>query len=73
MEIVKVNEHLTKLVSNTGFFARVDETATYDGEIYLGKYDKAENYKDVTAEEKARIDKAIEDKLKAEEEHEHEN
>lgn len=60
MKKEKILPNLIKLTSDTGFFARADRTATYEGDIFLGKYDEEKNYIEISVEEKNAIDKEIE-------------
>ena len=53
---------LNKIESKEGYvFALKDKSAVYDTVIYLGKYDSADNYIEVTKEEATEIKKQIEE------------
>lgn len=53
---------LNKIESKEGYvFALRDKSAVYDNIIYLGKYDSADNYIEVTKEEATEIRKQIEE------------
>ena len=53
---------LNKIESKEGYvFALKDKSAVYDNVIYLGKYDSADNYIEVTKEEATEIRKQIEE------------
>lgn len=53
---------LNKIESKEGYvFALKDKSAVYDNIIYLGKYDSADNYIEVTKEEATQIEKQIEE------------
>lgn len=53
---------LNKIESKEGYvFALKDKSAVYDTVIYLGKYDSAGNYIEVTKEEAAQIRQQIEE------------
>ena len=53
---------LNKIECKEGYvFALKDKSAVYDNIIYLGKYDSADNYIEVTKEEATEIRKQIEE------------
>ena len=53
---------LNKIESKEGYvFALKDKSEVYDTVIYLGKYDSADNYIEVTKEEATEIRKQIEE------------
>ena len=53
---------LNKIESKEGYvFALKDKSAVYDNVIYLGKYDSADNYIEVTKEEAIQIKQEIEE------------
>lgn len=53
---------LNKIESKKGYvFALKDKSEVYDTVIYLGKYDSANNYIEVTKEEAIQIRKQIEE------------
>ena len=53
---------LNKIESKEGYvFALKDKSEVYDNIIYLGKYDSADNYIEVTKEEATQIRKQIEE------------
>ena len=53
---------LNKIESKEGYvFALKDKSEVYDTVIYLGKYDSADNYIEVTKEEAIQIRKQIEE------------
>ena len=53
---------LNKIESKEGYvFALKDKSEVYDTVIYLGKYDSADNYIEVTKEEATEIKKQIEE------------
>ena len=53
---------LNKIESKEGYvFALKDKREVYDNIIYLGKYDSADNYIEVTKEEAIQIRKQIEE------------
>ena len=55
---------LNKIESKEGYvFALKDKSEVYDNVIYLGKYDSADNYIEVTKEEATEIRKQIEEAL----------
>lgn len=59
---------LNKIESKEGYvFALKDKSEVYDNIIYLGKYDSADNYIEVTKEEAKQIEKQIEEAHKIEE------
>ena len=56
---------LNKIESKEGYvFALKDKSEVYDNVIYLGKYDSADNYIEVTKEEATKIKKQIEEALR---------
>ena len=64
---------LNKIESKEGYvFIKRDKSAVYDNVIYLGKYDSADNYIEVTKEEaneiRQQIEKQIEEALRREHE-----
>ena len=53
---------LNKIESKEGYvFSKRDKSAVYDNIIYLGKYDSADNYIEVTKEEATQIRQQIEE------------
>ena len=53
---------LNKIESKEGYvFALKDKSEVYDNIIYLGKYDSADNYIEVTKEEATQIRQEIEE------------
>ena len=55
---------LKKIECKEGYvFALKDKSEVYDNIIYLGKYDSADNYIEVTKEEATEIRKQIEEAL----------
>ena len=53
---------LNKIESKEGYvFALKDKSEVYGNIIYLGKYDSADNYIEVTKEEAIQIEKQIEE------------
>lgn len=58
---------LNKIESKEGYvFALKDKSEVYDNIIYLGKYDSADNYIQITKEEATEIKKQIEEALRRE-------
>ena len=58
---------LNKIESKEGYvFTKRDKSAVYDNIIYLGKYDSADNYIEVTKEEATQIRQQIEEALRRE-------
>ena len=54
---------INKIESNEGYvFALKDKSAVYDNVIYLGIYDSADNYIQITKEEAEKIKKELEEK-----------
>ena len=59
---------LNKIESKEGYvFALKDKSEVYDNIIYLGKYDSADNYIEVTKEEATQIRQEIEEAHKIDE------
>ena len=59
---------LNKIESKEGYvFALKDKSEVYDNVIYLGKYDSADKYIEVTKEEATQIRQEIEEAHKIEE------
>ena len=53
---------LNKIESKEGYvFALKNKSAVYDNIIYLGKYDSADNYIEITKEEATQIRQQIEE------------
>lgn len=53
---------LNKIESKEGYvFSKRDKSEVYDNVIYLGKYDSADNYIEVTKEEATQIRQQIEE------------
>ena len=53
---------LNKIESKEGYvFSKKDKSEVYDNIIYLGKYDSADNYIEVTINEATEIRKQIEE------------
>ena len=53
---------LNKIECKEGYvFALKDKSAVYDNVIYLGKYDSADNYIEITKEEATQIRQQIEE------------
>ena len=53
---------LNKIESKEGYvFALKDKSMIFDNVIYLGKYDSADNYIEITKEEATQIEKQIEE------------
>ena len=58
---------LNKIESKEGYvFALSDKSEVYDNVIYLGKYDSADNYIEVTKEEATQIRQQIEEAYRKE-------
>lgn len=58
---------LNKIESKEGYvFALKDKSEIYDDVIYLGKYDNADNYIEVTKEEATQIRQQIEEAYRRE-------
>ena len=54
---------INKIESNEGYvFALKDKSAVYDNVIYLGIYDNADNYIQITKKEAEQIKKELEEK-----------
>ena len=53
---------MEKYISNTGYVRNIETGECYEGTIFLGKFDKAENYGSITKEEYEEYLKAQEEK-----------
>lgn len=54
---------LNKIESKEGYvFSKKDKSEVYDNVIYLGKYDSADNYIEITKEEAEQLKKELEEK-----------
>ena len=54
---------INKIESNEGYvFALKDKSAVYDNVIYLGIYDSADNYIQITKKEAEQLKKELEEK-----------
>ena len=62
MKITTTENGIKKLVPEDGMFLTDGETIA-EGEVWLGKLDSPENWREITPEEKAAIEKQREDNL----------
>ena len=62
MKLITTENGIKKLVPENGLFLTDGETIA-EGEVWLGKLDSPENWHEITPEEKAAIEKQIEDNL----------
>ena len=62
MKLITTENGMKKLVPENGMFLTNDEIVA-EGEVWLGKLDSPDNWHEVTPEEKAAIEKQLEDNL----------
>lgn len=62
MKLVTTEKGIKKLVPETGMFLTDGETIA-DNEVWLGKLDSPDNWREITPEEKAAIEKQREEEL----------
>ena len=62
MKLITTENGIKKLVPENGLFLTDGETIA-EGEVWLGKLDSPENWREITPEEKAAIEKQREDNL----------
>ena len=62
MKLITTEKGIKKLVPETGMFLTNGETIA-EGEVWLGKLDSPDNWREITPEEKAELEKQIEDNL----------
>lgn len=62
MKLITTESKMKKLVPEDGMFLTDGETIA-EGEVWLGKLDSESNWHEVTPEEKAQLEKQIEDNL----------
>ena len=62
MKLTTTENGIKKLVPENGMFLTNNETIA-EGEVWLGKLDSPENWREVTPEEKAELEKQLEDNL----------
>ena len=60
MKLITTEKGIKKLVPENGMFLTNNEIIA-EGEVWLGKLDSESNWREVTPEEKAAIEKQIED------------
>ena len=62
MTLITTENGIKKLVPEAGMFLTNGETIA-EGEVWLGKLDSESNWREITPEEKAAIEKQLEDNL----------
>ena len=62
MTLTTTENGIKKLIPENGMFLTDGETIA-EGEVWLGKLDSKSNWREITPEEKAAIEKQIEDNL----------
>ena len=62
MKLITTEKGIKKLVPENGMFLTNNETIA-DNEVWLGKLDSPENWREITSEEKAAIEKQREEEL----------
>ena len=62
MKLITTEKGIKKLVPENGMFLTNNEIIA-EGEVWLGKLDSESNWHEITPEEKAAIEKQLEDKL----------
>ena len=62
MKLITTEKGIKKLVPEDGMFLTNNETIA-ENEVWLGKLDSPENWHEITPEEKAAIEKQLEEEL----------
>lgn len=62
MELITTENGIKKLVPEDGMFLTNNEIIA-EGEVWLGKLDSPDNWREITPEEKAELEKQIEEKM----------
>lgn len=62
MKLITTESKMKKLVPEDGMFLTNGETIA-DNEVWLGKLDSPDNWHEITPEEKAELEKQLEDNL----------
>ena len=62
MNLITTENGIKKLIPENGMFLTDGETIA-EGEVWLGKLDSPENWREITPEEKAAIEKQQEEEL----------
>ena len=62
MKLITTESKMKKLVPEDGMFLTNNETIA-DNEVWLGKLDSPDNWREITPEEKAAIEKQREEEL----------
>ena len=62
MTLITTEKGIKKLVPENGMFLTNNETIA-EGEVWLGKLDSESNWHEITSEEKAELEKQLEDNL----------
>ena len=62
MKLITTEKGIKKLIPENGMFLTNGETIA-EGEVWLGKLDSPENWREITQEEKAAIEKQREEEL----------
>lgn len=60
MKLTTTEKGIRKLVPETGMFLTNGKTIA-EGEVWLGKLDSPDNWREITPEEKAELEKQLED------------
>ena len=62
MKLITTESKMKKLIPENGMFLTNNETIA-EGEVWLGKLDSESNWREITPEEKAELEKRLEDNL----------
>ena len=62
MKLITTENGIKKLIPENGMFLTDGETIA-EGEVWLGKLDSPDNWCEITPEEKAELEKQLEDNL----------
>ena len=62
MKLITTENGIKKLIPENGMFLTDGETIA-EGEVWLGKLDSPDNWREITPEEKAELEKQLEDNL----------
>ena len=62
MKLITTEKGIKKIIQENGMFLTNNEIIA-EGEVWLGKLDSPDNWREITPEEKAAIEKQLEDNL----------
>ena len=62
MKLITTEKGIKKLIPENGMFLTNDETIA-DNEVWLGKLDSPENWREITPEERAQLEKQLQQQI----------